>query len=326
MSCRPYQDLSTITSATLPPPVLLLLDAILETLRYQQLFLHTKTDPSSDLLDIIQGMTLSQCSRSMYGLLRLPHTASISVLSLKTNLVHRIEECLKNKYGASTHAHKKDISSISELLELQRVLNLSVFLNNKVSESRGVVREVQHQLNTDKALALNGNVTRLREWVNEFVKESAVIVRATETSDNSVLERRFRTAIITQLKAKEQDSESPYRVELTSNTNSQGFDVDMIITFKQNEKEFVYNLEIDGPHHNKPHKEQFFRLRDSFLTEGGHVNYVRRVCLFGNDPRRMQVINKRARAAVVQRELLHMFNKVDSFFAMDAATATRSTD
>ena len=296
------------TDSTTPvssPPVVVFLDALIDTLQFQEMYLHT--DPTSEMLDTVRGMNLTQCSRALYGLLHIHHAASPSILALKKCIAIKAEECLTFHYGDTTHAHKKDITNISDLLELQRVLNLSVLLNEKYKETATAAQE---RLYTER-------IIRLCDWVNNFVVQSAVIVKENETSDNSILERRFRSAILSSLKISEDSlpiSSTPYDIKFMSNTNIGGFDADMLITFKRNDCTFVYNLEIDGPQHNKPHKEKFFRLRDEFLTNRGHVTTVRRVSLFSGDPRRVQVINKRAREEVVTRELKLLFDNASEFF------------
>ena len=314
---------SSATGMTSPvPPVVLLLDALHATLQHQQLMSHSTTDPSSQRLDLVQGMSLAQCSRALYGLLRIHHQASSSTATLKSNLLTRSKEVLTEKYGEdATQMHKRDIVNISELLELQRVLHLYVFMYKDDALPVGVSEATSVSAREKKGRLFHDNVCKMSTWLNEYISQSAIIVKENETSDNSTLERRFRKAILAAItspdfmnatEVADRDSNPYEKVALSSNTNIQGFDVDMIVTFsKDGMEDFVYNLEIDGPHHKKPHKEAFFRLRDAVLLKSGFVHRVRRVSLFkDNDPRRVQVINKSARDAVVRSELQLMLAAV----------------
>jgi hypothetical protein len=296
-----------------PPYVVMFLDRLYETLQHQQLFVHSNSDPSSGRLDIVHNMTLSQCSRALYGLLRIHPDSSVRISTLKNDIIARVADIISTKFGDETQTHKKDITNISELLELQRVLHFHTFMYKTETGELGG--------------QFNDNVATMSEWVDAYITQSAIIVKENETSDNSTLERRFRKAILTELS----NSSSPilenlnkqlYEVKLSSNTNIQGFDVDIIVTFCKHgddKTEFVYNLEIDGPHHKKPHKETFLQLRDSFLLGSSAVHCVRRMSLFGADPRRTKVINKGARDAAVTRELQHMVTEVQSFFNQPAS-------
>jgi hypothetical protein len=165
---------------------------------------------------------------------------------------------------------------------------------------------------------------QVSSWLNDYIKQSAVIVKENETSDNSTLERRFRKGILsaisdinfTQMMSSDGGSGNleaqAYKVTVNWNTNIEGFDVDIVVVFsKEGERDFVYNLEIDGPHHKKPHKENFIRLRDQLLLQKGLVHSVRRVSLFeGGDPRRTKVINRSTRDAIIQKEVRHMVKTV----------------
>jgi hypothetical protein len=264
-------------------------------------------------------MTLSDCSRALYGLLRIHHKASPNIAYLKSDLLARINDLVAMKYGAETRTYKKDITNNSELLELQRVFQFYAFMYKPDTDT-----------DTDACSGAAGgqfynNVIQSGGWINEYATQSAIIVKENETSDNSILERKFRTAIFSCIR-QGGDTFVKYDVTLSSNTNIQGFDVDIIVTFMMDGKEFIYNCEIDGPHHKMPHKDMFSQLRDRLLLKKNLVHCVRRISLFGDDPRKTKIITKSAREMVVKSTIEHMMTQVEGFYREEQEGGRRSNE
>ena len=265
---------------------------------------HHSTSASTPRFSAIETMTISQCSRALYGLLRVNHQSSKKIELLKNALLSRIEVVLSLKYGDDVSAHGKNITVSSEILELQRVLNLL----------KSVLKDEVYVKNGE----FDGKVSKISDWINQFVARSIHIVKINENDHNSVLERRFLRAFLNNISnTSSHRHENCLRSEalIESNKNLLGFETDITFTNHRNDNKYIYNLEIDGPHHKKPHKDSFFKLRDGFLIENKVVNYVRRISLFkGDDPRRTRIINKSTIDKVVAEEIEHWSNCVQDYF------------